>query len=562
MAIANGEFLKNLLIEIANEPLYPIISSNKSVTVKPDVLLTNLRGSIGSLYVRTLYRALQVNEDFPFKWRLENKYVQYLIFSSYLPLSVPETISLSDIVLQEEKGLIIDKLLKKGYFLKSTLGHSSGDDNSFDRTSELQSILQNYNPKESRNFDEVWVLQQKLNLKKEFRVHSFGQDVIQGLSFERYGLNATDNFVAPEEFVKHTLAKLPASITHGCLIGWDVGVNFDNQFYIIEANYTGFHPVYKRGFQTSGYFQDNVYGPISCLRLNLYFKNKYGLSLCKINKKLITEFQFMKAMDFHLKLENGALDESIPRDEENEAVAGLLYAGRYNAGVEPTTLSYLKNMSFIQRIYIVSHEESFTVLEETFKNINKVFVIEEEKLFEGIELELFSSCNDRLKREIIIFNAHRIVKEKYCIFFKPYSIVVKHLARSDFFIDGKIINFKHFVLSKRKSSQCMLRLLKLPASNYEYEDNTFYKVSLSKQLSEYITKIHEDFLVNIITNHPTTVFSSVFFNYLENSNLYYLSYLQCSENYVKVFKSTIDGSGVSIDHPKYKNTFMLIDCAP
>ena len=44
------------------------------------------------------------------------------------------------------------------------------------------------------------------------------------------------------------------------MLGWDVARTPSGRFMVIEVNFTGFHPVHRRGFQCSGYFINEEWG--------------------------------------------------------------------------------------------------------------------------------------------------------------------------------------------------------------------------------------------------------------------------------------------------------------
>jgi hypothetical protein len=67
--------------------------------------------------------------------------------------------------------------------------------------------------------------------------------------------------------VQSALDLLPDAMVGGSLLAWDVALTRDGQFVIVEVNFSGFHPVYKRGFHCSGYFHDYNWGACDTARL-------------------------------------------------------------------------------------------------------------------------------------------------------------------------------------------------------------------------------------------------------------------------------------------------------
>ena len=78
----------------------------------------------------------------------------------------------------------------------------------------------------------MWLLQKRLNLSNEFRVHTFGREVLYGLTMP---IKNKDVTLIPliEKAVKIILDLLPESILQGTLIGWDVAFHrqLQNLYY-------------------------------------------------------------------------------------------------------------------------------------------------------------------------------------------------------------------------------------------------------------------------------------------------------------------------------------------
>lgn len=242
-------------------------SENQPFKLFPyDFLISELSGNYGALFVRAIMNQLNINENHIFKWRLENKYQQYQIFNHYLPGRLPHTLSFSKLLKKRDGIQKIKALFKKGYFLKSTLGDASRSTNTWDKTAEfvgiskLTSVLAN-------NY-ESYMLQKRLPIRSEFRVHTFSKEIIPALTYLVEGPMKTSNFESVENFIKEVLQNLPDSLLMGTLIAWDIALTDDNHYYIIEGNFTGFHPEYRRGFQTTGYVDDHRYGAIICAWVN------------------------------------------------------------------------------------------------------------------------------------------------------------------------------------------------------------------------------------------------------------------------------------------------------
>lgn len=259
-------------------------------------LKANLSGGDGTFFIRSILNQLGINEHHLFKWRIENKYNQYQILNHYIPGCMAETISLSEIFNQDNGPQKVREYCDDGFFLKKTLGDGSGRKETFDKTGDIEKIINDIQKED--NYSDNWILQRKLNLKSEFRIHSFNRDIIEGLTFNTLNLNLSDRSDA-EGFLKDILNKLPDSIVQSALIGWDIARTKTNRFYVIEGNFTGFHPDYSRGFQTSGFLGEPNFGAIMCAVFNDYILTHYQLSLGTIENSLLAQSPFLTELLFY-----------------------------------------------------------------------------------------------------------------------------------------------------------------------------------------------------------------------------------------------------------------------
>ena len=125
--------------------------------------------------------------------------------------------------------------------------------------------------------DEEWIAQELIDIEAEYRVHTLEDAVVDEMTFLRYGDGDPAPAVRaePEAFVRSVLERLPAGIVAGSLCGWDVARTRDGRFAVIEINFTGWHPVYRRGYQTSGYFQGQWWGPKMAARMLRHVRDVY-----------------------------------------------------------------------------------------------------------------------------------------------------------------------------------------------------------------------------------------------------------------------------------------------
>jgi len=211
-------------------------------------LCDGIWGSFPVTFIRHLYRELGFDEHRVFRWRLEHKLVQALVLNHYAPACIPATCGLAG-----WSGPI---------FFKPTLGDSSGDRQPINLV------------------DETFIVQERIPIAVEYRVHSLEDRVIDDLTFHRYGKgDIPGERDAPNAFVQSVLDRLPNALTAGNLCGWDVARTPDDRFLVVEVNFSGFHPVHNRGFQCSGWFHDEEWGALSAARLVRFLEESCGVAV-------------------------------------------------------------------------------------------------------------------------------------------------------------------------------------------------------------------------------------------------------------------------------------------
>lgn len=402
------KILKKLIQEIEISQVKNITEKNGNGIFKlwadPN-LLSNLSGWIGALCIRALLNKLQIDENRIFKWRLENKFIQYLILNHYSPNCMADTIGLNQMLSIGNNIEEIYRLFEKKYFLKSALGDGSFRRNDWDKTAEFEHLIHSYN---SRNeYYEKWVFQKKLELIGEFRVHTFGKDIIYGLSLTIQGVEPK-KYTEVEKYVKAILDSLPEPITYGTLIAWDIGLT-DDRHYIIEANFTGFHPEYRRGFQTTGFVDDNISGPIICAWLNNYFKSKYGIAIGSINPSLLSQAPYFKAFLYYSSLFKIEHFFALSQRKTDDTLAAIIYLGENTEHSVIRLINYFLKAKFADQYYVITARKYLTRAKELFGNIDILKIIIDSELFTGDQYKSVVSldenkrkqaCCDQLAREI------------------------------------------------------------------------------------------------------------------------------------------------------------------
>ena len=404
------DILRELLLDIENSSLNTVTRSavNSTFELFPHLfLISNLSGWIGALTVRAILYELHIDEHHIFKWRPENKFVQYLIFQHYSRGCMPVTSGLTNVLKNDNWVAAIRKRIKYDHFIKATLGFGSGRRKNFDRTTEFEQILKQY--QEEPFLHEKWIIQRKLKLNKEFRVHTFGKDILYGLTFKISGGDSAGDFDGPQEFISLILQKLPSSLLEGTLIGWDVGLVKRGRYYVIEANFTGFHPEYRAGFQTTGYVDEMPFGPIICAWLNSYFRNKYAVSIFSVDNDLLVKFPFLEEFLYYI---------SIFKDEHTEALnkakgtvaAAYIYLGQETDFLMIKLISYLQVANFADMYYLITRQELQEEAMSLFKGDKIKHLAEDELLPEDLYKEI-QELSEESKREIYCNRAVALTKE-------------------------------------------------------------------------------------------------------------------------------------------------------
>jgi len=368
-------------------------------------LSANLSGGVGAFFVRSALSLMNIDEHHVFMWHLENKYMQYLIFNHYCRGCMPVTYSLSAILYRSNSIALVKRLFKHHYFLKATLGHGSGRTNSFDRTIEFDKIIKSYQLR--GDYDEEWILQKKLCLTHEYRIHTFGKEILYGLTFKISGQNSVGNEPAIA-FLADFFKKVPVSLFSGNLIAWDIGLDNTGRYYIIEANFTGFHPHYRRGFQTTGFVEDNSYGPICCALLNCHWKYKYGTFIDSISDGLLSVFQFYRACIFYMNLFQ-QLD--LTKYKQSDQIPDVIIHLEKSANTFITTLiNYFQLVNFAKKYYVIVQKGSDGEASRLFQSFHQVQLIFESSLFTEDQYILLKHLSPQRQKQMSCYHALRRMK--------------------------------------------------------------------------------------------------------------------------------------------------------
>jgi ATP-grasp domain, R2K clade family 2 len=247
-------------------------------------LVEGLGGSKRALPVRQLLRALGFDEARHLQWRMEHKLVQALVLQSSIPEIIPVTCGIDSLARRHGPRGVRQFLAEDfpgGYILKTALGDSSGEaGGGINAEAVLCGLESREAPQPGRLLDEKIVVQKRIAIATEYRVHSLEEDVIDDLTFRRYeGGSIAGERDGPNAFVMSVLRRLPDGLVGGSLLAWDIALQPSGEYTIIEINFTGFHPAFKRGFNCSGYFHDPKWGACDTARLLNHVARKDGVDV-------------------------------------------------------------------------------------------------------------------------------------------------------------------------------------------------------------------------------------------------------------------------------------------
>ncbi len=245
--------------------------------------LAGMRSTFRALPIRQLSAALGFDENRVFAWRLDHKLVQALILNHYVPGPVPVTCGFRRFAGHDRGEAVASRAAAAfggQYVIKTVLGHSSGEQGRFDIPPAIFGETAHFNGGATHISEEPFMIQERIPIVKEYRVHSIETDVVDDMTFHRFGTgNIPGERDRPNAFVQDLLNRLPAGIVNGSLLGWDVALTAAGDFRIVEVNFSGYHPVHLSGFHCSGFYQDVDWGASMIARLFRYLEEARGLEI-------------------------------------------------------------------------------------------------------------------------------------------------------------------------------------------------------------------------------------------------------------------------------------------
>jgi ATP-grasp domain, R2K clade family 2 len=250
--------------------------------------LPQLAATTRALPMRQVLLALGFDERRLAPWRLEHKLVQALVFRHYCPDSLPPTVGLDRLAQGVNLGDLRNTLrvtFPRGFVIKTALGDCSGNECDYQTEAALSWIESGarYMPGAGTLTDEEFIVQERKNIRYEYRVHTIEDRVITDLTVYRHqGSVKSDERHGPNIYVQRILDALPAGITSGSNLGWDVALLDNGSFAVIEVNIGGIHTLYNPGFHASGFFHHHRFGAIYSARLLLFLERTYHCRIAVI----------------------------------------------------------------------------------------------------------------------------------------------------------------------------------------------------------------------------------------------------------------------------------------
>lgn len=280
--VKQGSAIAERIAAFATSRNTPI--KTQCVTLSPEDSRQHLDGVffLNTLPVRHLFKAMGFDEHRPFVWRLEHKLVQALVLQHFCPGSVPITTGLSRYI--AEHGACNDENLRlriSSLFQKPALGYGSSEQSAPERRYALEAAFRTARDRVPDGLEqEDWILQEKLSIRREYRVHTIEDRVIPDLTFvARMRRSVRKEEEGPNAYVQSLLACLPDGFVSQTLIGWDIADVGPGEYRVLETNWTGFHPVFGRGFQCSGFLCQRGWGPYVTAKLLRFIEAAYGISI-------------------------------------------------------------------------------------------------------------------------------------------------------------------------------------------------------------------------------------------------------------------------------------------
>lgn len=226
--------------------------------------------------MRQVLLALGFDEKRVFDFRLDHKLVQHALLTDAgirTPRSEPLLPLIDSSSDSSDLWWRIRERYPRGYLVKRAVGDGSGERGQID----LRHLV-------FRRFGapglEDLIVQERIRIAAEYRVHTMEDQVIAPLVMSRYGGKLPPEGATTEvaAFVSQCLDRLPDALVAGSLCGWDVASTAEG-WCVIEVNQTGMAPECPPRYHTSGFLQDPPGGSNNLAMLLDWIEKSYDVRI-------------------------------------------------------------------------------------------------------------------------------------------------------------------------------------------------------------------------------------------------------------------------------------------
>ena len=207
--------------------------------------------------VRQVLDAAGFDERRIFDYRFDHKVAHYAVMREHTRVPMPRSVGFAELAGDardpRELAVLLERAFPAGFVIKPSLGAGSGDEKAFDVSAE---VLASFPRIEDSDLDS-YLVQERIAILGEYRVHTVEEEIVDDLILPRHDARPIEVPIRNRlhAFVRECLDSIPDALVYDTMCGWDVA-DTGEQLIVIEINYTGFHPEWQPGFQTSGFLQE------------------------------------------------------------------------------------------------------------------------------------------------------------------------------------------------------------------------------------------------------------------------------------------------------------------
>jgi hypothetical protein len=252
-----------------------------------DDYIKHSNGRLLSALVMSIADGLTLDQNAPFRYRMDNKLMQAIHLTRFLPDVIPYTEGMAKLARQcsgTNLAIYANNRFGGEVVIKPVFGYASSREvvlSSSQRLSDKAFVDAETCDYTGSPLSEKFIIQSKLDIVREYRIHTLSRVAFRNLAFLHYG----GETVIPGEdlekvcaFAENCLCRLPP-VFRDNLAAWDIAELRDGRFFIIEINYSGMHPTFDPGFHCSGHYQHPLWGAVNIANLLLSLKEQFGVDI-------------------------------------------------------------------------------------------------------------------------------------------------------------------------------------------------------------------------------------------------------------------------------------------